>query len=64
MSHHGKSPRSALSESLLGSNSPREIAIDIPRPERSSIASAPGVHPDSSWHISNAELIAHGIGVM
>ena len=48
MSHTGKSPRSALSERLLASNSPGEVAIDIPRPERSSNASAPGIQPDAS----------------
>ena len=41
MSSAGKSPRSALSERLLASNSPAEVAIDIPRPSRPS-ASASG----------------------
>ena len=52
MSYHdrGKSPRSALSERLLASNSPGEVAIDIPRPSRPSLASAPGMGSDSSKH--------------
>lgn len=43
----GKSPRSALSERLLASNSPGEVAIDIPRPSRPSLASAPGTGSDT-----------------
>ena len=40
MSSAGKSPRSALSERLLASNSPAEVAIDIPRPARPSTSAS------------------------
>ena len=64
MSHTGKSPRSALSERLLASNSPGEVAIDIPRPERSSNASAPGIQPDTSWATHACRGVPIGAGVV